>query len=304
MRISNQMQNQMLSDNISRSQSAVYEQTERISSGKRLQRASDDATGWARAAELTSLQERLEQFERNSDYLQSQLESVDQTLSTISDILQNASEIAVTASDATLNESDRVAMANEVDQFLEALVLNANNSYGSQYQFGGVANTAPPFEVTRNANGQIDSVTYVGAAISAQINIADGDALPGQMVGGDADNGVLLSDSSDAFAALIEMRDRLANGENLAETNVQNQVDNAFERVIVGRASIGAYLEHISFVDEVRTSQVEQVMTDIATIEDIDLAQAATELSEKQSAYEAALAMTSKTLRTSLLDYL
>ena len=304
MRISNQMQNQMLSSNIRDSQSAVYEQTERVASGQRIQRASDDASAWGQVTRLQVQQERLDQFERNSDYLQSQLESIDSSLSSLGDILQSASEIAVDASDATLNDSDREALATQLDELIESLVDAANSSYNGQYLFGGMASAEAPFSVTRNAAGQIDSVEYVGADTAAQINIADGDSLPSQLVGGDPENGLLLSDSNDAFSAMIEMRDRLLAGENLAETDLQDQVDDAFERVIVGRASIGAYLEHISFVGDVRTNQTEQITTDISTLADVDLAQAATELSEKETAYQAALAMTSQTLRSSLLDYI
>lgn len=304
MRVSNQMMNQLMSGNIRDDQSAVYSKSQQISSGKRFQFASEDPTAWSRAAHLHGEQGRLAQYEQNAGLLENQLTSIDQSLDSIGNILQSASEIAVRGSDGTLGQSDQATLAEQVDQLLEELVSQANGKYNGHYQFGGVKTDVEPFTVTRNADGKIDSVSYVGADSASKVGIADDDALPGQVVGGDSNNGLLLSDSNDAFSALIKMRDQLMAGNNLANTSLQSQVDNAFERVIVGRAGIGAYLEHISFVGDIRSNQTEQVKNDLSATEGIDTAQAATELSQKQTAYQAALAMASQTMRKSLLDYL
>jgi flagellar hook-associated protein 3 FlgL len=304
MRISNQMQNNMLANNIRKDQAAVYKTTEQMAAGVKFQKASDDPQAWARATELRRSQDQLAQYDRNSALLESQLGFIDQSLSAVSDILQSASEVAVRASDSTLSTSDRTMLSEQVNQLLEEMVSQANSEYNGQYLFGGVRSDVEPFSVTRNADGKIDSVTYEGASNTSNISIAEEDTLPGQVVGGDPNNGVLMSDSSDAFAVLIEMRDHLKTGESLVDTSIQDQVDTAFERVIVGRAVMGAYLEHISFVSEIRLNQTVQVAEDLSSTEGVDLAQAATELSEKQTAYQAALSMASQNMRKSLLDYL
>lgn len=304
MRISNQMMDQMLSGNIRDGQSAVYGKSRQISSGKRFEYASEDPAAWTRAAGLHGEQNRLSQFERNAVLLNNQLTAIDLALDSMGSILQNASEVAVRASDGTLSSGDRTALASQVDQLLEQLVSQANGKYNGQYQFGGMRTDVEPFTATRNAAGQIDSVSYVGADAVSKVGIAANDALPGQMVGGAPGNGLLVSGSNDAFSGLIEMRDRLRAGESLAGTALQAQLDDAFERVVVGRAGVGAYLEHIAFTDDIRENRAVQVMDGLSSIEAIDLAQAASELSEKQTAYQAALAMASQTMRKSLLDYL
>ncbi|QBG47415.1 flagellar hook-associated protein 3 [Verrucomicrobia bacterium S94] len=305
MRISNQMSNRMLSNNILESQSAVYRKEQQIASGNRIEKASDDPVAWARLSQLKDLQDGLTQYERNAELVESRLLSVDQMLDSIGSLLQNASELAVQASDGTLNQSDREILAGQVDELLEQLVSRANHpSDGGGYLFGGVQSESEPFTVTRNADGRIDSVTYEGGGISAMVEVAAGDALPNQLVGGGADNGVLISDSSDAFAPLIEMRDALLAGENPAGTTLQTRIDEAAEQVIVGRASVGAYLEHLSFVNEIRSNQEVSLMENISDIADVDLAQAVSELTEKQTAYQAALAMATKTVDLSLLNYI
>ncbi|MDZ8117241.1 flagellar hook-associated protein FlgL [Pontiella agarivorans] len=305
MRISNQMSNQMLSNNIMDNQAAVYRKEQQIASGNRMEKASDDPVAWARLSQLLDQQEGLVQYERNAQLVESRLLSADQMLDSIGSLLQNASELAVQASDGTLNEADRQVLGAQVDALLEQLVTRANTpSDGGGYLFGGIQSASEPFAVTRNADGYIDSVVYEGGSVSAMVEVAAGDALPNQLVGGGADNGVLISSSTDAFAPLIEMRDRLLAGENLAETTLQTQVDGAAEKVIVSRASVGAYIEHLSFVNEIRGNQDVSLKEDISALEGIDIAQAVSELTEKQTAYQAALAMATKTVNMSLLNYI
>jgi len=303
-RVSNQMLSQMLTNNILDNQTAVYSKEQQVASGKRIQRASDDPTAWAQATRLHGQQERLDQYARNSSMLTSQIASADHSLVSISSILQNASEIAVQGSDATLNAEDRKVLAEQADQLLEQLLTQANGKFNGHYQFGGVRTDSPPFTVTRNAERQISAVSYVGATSASMVEIAEGDSVPSQFVGGDPDNGILISSSSNVFSGLIEMRDRLLAGENLAETSVQESVDVALEKVVVSRAAIGAYQEHLVFVDEIRENQESVLREGISAVEDIDIAQAVSELSEKQMAYQAALAMATQTIKLSLLNYL
>ncbi len=152
----------------------------------------------------------------------------------------------------------------------------------------------------RDDDGRIASVSYAGGASSAGLEIAEGDVLPSQFVG----DGILGSNSSDAFSGLIEMRDRLLAGENLADTSLQGRVDAALENVIVARAMIGAYQEHLTFVGEIRGNHEVVLMEGLSAAEGIDVAKAISVLAEKQLAYQAALAMATQTSKMSLLNYL
>lgn len=303
MRVSNQMMNHMLSSNIQDNQSAVYQKEQQIASGKKITLASEDPALWARATRLHNEKAELEQYARNSGVVGAQLEALDQSLVDISSSLKNVSEMAIQGADGTLSANDRLTLSKQMGAMLEQLVSQANQEYNGKYQFGGVQSDAPPFEVTRNADGQIDSVTYVGAEATTQVEIAEGDALSGQLAGAGV-RGVIMSDSTDPFAPIIQMRDRLAAGENLAGSGLQTQVDSALEHVIVSRGSIGAQLEHVKFVSDIRMDRDVMLNQSISDTEDVDIAEAVTELSAKQTAYEAALAMASKTINLSLLNYI
>jgi flagellar hook-associated protein 3 FlgL len=303
MRVTTQMQHQMMTRYISDNQSGVYAKQEQVASGKRMQQASDDPQAWAVASRLHRQDAQLSAYETNSIRLDAQLSSIDGSLSSIGDILRSASEKAVTASGGTLNPSDRTNLAEQVDQLLEELVMQANSKFDGGYQFGGTQTDQEPFVVTRNADGKIDSVGYTGTTDVPLAAVGANDALPQRLAGGGSD-GVLISGSSDAFAALIDMRDRLVNGENLAESGVQGNVDAALEHLLTDRARVGAYMEHLTLTDSLRNEQQVQLARHLSAMEDVDVAEAVSELSAKNVAYEAALAISAQIMKTSLLNYI
>lgn len=304
MRVSNQMMNQMLTSSITGNQASVYEKQQQVASGKRINKASDDPTAWAKVAGLEQQQNELNGYLKATESASSNLLFLDQSLSSVSDLLQHASELSVKGSGGTLNDVDRDALAEQLDQLLEDLVMVSNSKYNGQYQFGGVDTQTEPFSVTRDVDGAINGVTYDGGSFASTVEVAPGDAVPKQLVGGGASNGILISSTGDAFGTLTSMRDELRAGNNLAESGLQIQMDAISEKVLTDRASVGAFIEHAGFVAEIHSAKDTALATSISGLEDLDIAEAVTELAAKQTAYEAALSMASKTLNTSLMNYL
>lgn len=303
MRVTNQMQHQMMSRYIADNQAAASAKQEEIASGKRMRTASEDPRAWAAADRLRQLQTQLNGYEERSVRLTSQLTSMDSSLSAIGTILQSASEKSVAASSGTLNATDRTNLAGQIDQLLEELVQQANAKFDGHYQLGGTQTAQPPFAVTRNSNGQIGAVAYAGNAEVSVAAVGENDAVPQQLAGGGS-QGVLVSESTDAFAALIELRDRLNAGENPADSSVQGRIDASLENVLTSRARVGAYLEHLKLSDSIRNSRQTQLASQLSATEGVDIASAVSELAAKNVAYEAALSISAQTMKTSLLNYI
>lgn len=303
MRITNQLQNQMLAGQVARNQGEVYRLQEQVASGVQMKVASDNPKNWASVARLERQQTELLRYDEATKLMEDRLESLDVALNAMSDLLQNASEVAVQSGQGLLNEADRNTFAEQVDQLLEQLVVNGNAKYDGQYLFGGVSSSTEPFDVVRDADGRISSVSYVGSEDMATVEIGDGERMARHMVGGGSD-GVLMSDEGNAFEALITLRDQLMSGQNPADTGVQEQIDSAYSSVLTNRAVTGAQMERLTLLTAFRAEQLAQVQERISDKQDVDVAEVVTELSAKNVAYEAVLAMSSKALSISLLNYI
>lgn len=101
---------------LSSAQNDLHKSLERLGSGKRINRASDDAAGLAIADALKSDAVVLKQANRNIDDAQSLSAIADGALSQVSDISIRQQELSVQAANGTLNDSQRGALNEEYQQ--------------------------------------------------------------------------------------------------------------------------------------------------------------------------------------------
>ena len=387
MRVSDQMMSTIMTRYILSNRDAAYKLQEQIASGQRVTVASDDPNSYDTINRLSNSEACVNQYSRNALQLKSELVTLDGSLQKVSGLLEDVSELIVRASNGTIPPADRETMGESVDQMLEDLLTMANANPDGRYIYGGLRTDTPPYEVTRDANGRITSVTYQGNTDVRQVEVGKGSYVSANLPGSDTvgGGGVFQSDQVDLFSDMIQLRDRLLAGENpvsfeaftadpatdtlavtrnyrtgalvqlstdgtlpagldparqyyaiqISPTQIQlaDSLANARAGVAVDftSAGTGAHqitqlsleestrdLEHISSLlgivgareqrVEVCESILSQWQLDIkSTLEDvaaIDVAKATLELSEKKTAYEAALRATSTLMGTSLLNYI
>ncbi|MFH0880571.1 MAG: flagellar hook-associated protein FlgL [Lentisphaerota bacterium] len=216
MRVTNQTVNEMLSRYIINNRNSVFDIQQKIASGKKILNPSDDPNGYDTIVRLEDSLACIQQYDRNAVQLKNELLNTDGTLQQVTDVLHRVSELIVTASNGTTPPEDRQTISKEVDQLLEDMVNLANSNPEGRYIFGGLRTNAQPYVVTRDANGQIVDVTYQGNQDVRQVEVGKNAFVPANIPGTDAAGGmaVFQSQNQDVFSDLIQLRDRLAAGEN------------------------------------------------------------------------------------------
>ncbi|MBK8979978.1 MAG: flagellar hook-associated protein FlgL [Planctomycetes bacterium] len=155
-----------------------------ISSGRRVERPSDDPTAAARILPLVADLRALDRMRANGELAKGVLDLGAYSLEQISEHMTTAREIALQAANTTVGGKDRESLADEVDQLLDQLVSLANAQRGGRYLFGGSVDGTAPF--VRLDSGDRTRVVYrgddrergveVGPGIRMSVNFA-GDAL-------------------------------------------------------------------------------------------------------------------------------
>src|SRR5699024_418193 len=74
----------------------------------------------------------------------------------------------------TMNSSDRLAVKAEVETEIATFVDALNTNFGGRYIFGGTETTTTPFEITRDASGEMTGITYNGTDQNLSREIASG----------------------------------------------------------------------------------------------------------------------------------
>ena len=101
---------------------------ERLSSGKRINTASDDAAGLSISERMQAQIRGFNQAIRNVNDGISMVQAVDGALAEITDSLQRMRELAVQAVNGSNSASDRIALQNELSSLIEQINMTANST--------------------------------------------------------------------------------------------------------------------------------------------------------------------------------
>ena len=145
-------------DTLSRRQAELGALQDQLTTGKRVQRASDDPAAAARAERALASIGRSETSQRAVDASRVLMTQAESTLGDAGGLLQRARELMVAAGNASYGDAERKGIADELQSLRDQLLSLANAGDGAgTYLFGGQGSTQKPFVDT--ATG----VQYVAA---------------------------------------------------------------------------------------------------------------------------------------------
>ncbi len=158
-------------DSLQRRQQALATSQEQLTTGKRVNRASDDPAAAARAERALAAEKHTDAKQRAVNASQNAMQLADSALGDANDLLQQIREALVAAGNGSYSDTERQAQATKIATLRDQLFTVANRQDGAgAYLFGGQSPDRAPF---LDAAG---GVTYQGT--SGQVSAASGDPLP------------------------------------------------------------------------------------------------------------------------------
>ena len=138
MRITNKMMTNNMMSNINKNKLGMNSLEEQYSSGKKIQRPSDDPIVTVRALKLrTNLSELSQYYEKNIPDAKSWMDVTESALTTVNDILKQVNTYCVQGSSDTLTASDRSSIVSNLDQLKQQIYQEGNTNYAGRYVFTG-----------------------------------------------------------------------------------------------------------------------------------------------------------------------
>lgn len=188
---------------LSNSQSMAATSLERLSSGLRINSASDDAAGLAISSRLQAQVEGLNQAARNANDGVSLLQTAEAALQEVTNNLLRVRELAVQASNATLSSADRSAINTEVTQLVAEMERVASNTsfVGTNLLDGTFSSKT--FQVGAN-NGETVSVASIASAKTTALGQAYAASDTGSAVNTTASDGTNVSINTVNIAASVD----------------------------------------------------------------------------------------------------
>ena len=133
-------------DTLARRQSELNSLQDQLTTGKRVNRASDDPAAAARAERALASIGRSETSQRAVDASKVLMTQAESTLGSAGDLLQRTRELMVSAGNASYGDVERKGIADELQQIRDQLLSLANTGDGAgTFLFGGQGSTQKPF---------------------------------------------------------------------------------------------------------------------------------------------------------------
>jgi flagellar hook-associated protein 3 FlgL len=268
-----------------------------VSTGQRITEPEDDPSGVNTALSLESQIRAVAQYGTNATTALTMTQASYSGLTSLKSVSDSAGEMA-TLGTGTLGTDAMTSYGTQTNELIEQAVQAANTQYNGQYLFAGTATNTPPFTVTRDAAGDITSVTYAGNSSSAQTPLSSTTSVT-PLTDGTTNAGVATF-----ITNLISLRDALNSGDTTAVAATQAGLT-AGENTIVGAiATNGGMQSRIEAAQTEDTSESTNLQTSMSADVSADLPTTVTKLDQAQTAYSAALQSAVSTMQLSILKYL
>lgn len=168
---------------VSTTQNELTRSLERLSSGRRINRAADDAAGLAIAEKMRSQARGLDQGIRNGEDGISLLQTAEGALAESHALLERMRELALQAANDTLTVDDRLAIQKEMDQLARELSritntteFNNKNLLGGAFTDQAIAAGAGPDQALPVSIAPMDAAS-LGVAASRGVYVLEGDVI-------------------------------------------------------------------------------------------------------------------------------
>lgn len=294
MRVSTLMMYQQNMRGITDSQSAWLKYGEQMSTGKRVNRASDDPVAASQAVVLSQAQAQNSQFATARGFATQRVSIEEKTLSQVTTAIQSAQEKIVNAGNGTLSDDDRASLATELQGIRDQILNLANSTDGNgRYIFAGYKTDAAPFDDqgnyvggTLNVEQQVDTsrTMVIGHTGNLVFDNATSNAKP------DADTNIFKALDS-AIAALntpVQDDDTAKDTAAAAIDRTNRSLSNSLNNVLSVRAELGTQLNELDKLDSLGDDRALAQTQQMSNLVDVDWNETISNYTMQQTALQAA----------------
>jgi flagellar hook-associated protein 3 FlgL len=292
MRISTGYQFETYSSDIRVAQEKLFTFEKQVSTGKRINRPSDDPYGTSSSLTMRSLKSGIEQYQSNLETAKGNLGYTEGALDEMHKVMSRAYQLSVSGANSSTEQTARNAMAAEITSLQRRLVDLANSrGPNGAYLFAGQKNDAQPY----SAAGA--TLTYSGDTNDVVVETGPSDTMAVNSQGEPL--------VSDAFNRLETLKNNLLGGNVGALTGVSiTEMQTSMQAINAERGAVGAKMRTVSDLTSQYTRRVDDLTKGISDVEDVDISQAILNYRLAQAAYEGALNVASQGFQTSLMDFI
>lgn len=305
-----------LNSTLQRLERLQYEMTE----GKKFRVPSDDPIGASKSLKFNTDISKVEQYLRNTKDAASWMKETELALKEINSVLHRVNELTVQAANGT-NSEDLDKIKEEIKELKGHLIQIGNTTYAGRSIFTGFKTDKPLLD--ENGNYLVDLKKYdvldengnptgekkdeifvynVGVAERVSVN-----TLGNKIFGSgnkDYTSDVSVGDKAYLFDMFEKLEAALNTNNNDDLQSALTDIKDAMSNVLSVTAEIGAKSNRLDLTKNKIENQIVNLKELLSFNEDVSLPEAYMNLAIAENAYRASLAVGSRIIQPSLMDFL
>jgi flagellar hook-associated protein 3 FlgL len=293
---------------LSNIENRMSSENKQITSGIRVNQASDDPTAIASILDFQRTIDQISQVQTNLNTANTEALAADGALQSASTALDQLVSIASQGASSTVTATSRAVLGQQVQQIAQQMVSIANTTVQGRYIFGGDDATTPPYSFDwSQPDGVVPSASAGNLASTTTLRNATGGTINPHMTAQaifDIRDGSGNPTTGNVFQAIYALGQAL-------QTNDQAGVQAAIPILQAAVAQVGqatTFYGHVeNWIQNAQQDGTEisnNLQQALGTTRDADIAAAASQLTLDQTALNAALAAHGSFNTRSLFSYL
>ncbi|MBE5812369.1 MAG: flagellar hook-associated protein 3 [Clostridiales bacterium] len=298
MRVTNSMVVNNLLSSLGKNATRLAKYQNQVSTGKRIEKLSDDPVGASYSIRYNTDIEKENQYLSNIESSKEILTATETALTSTNEVLARMRELTVQAAGAAPSDSTRQSIKVELEQLRDEIISLGNTTYNGRYIFSGYKTNkelltdegtyAITVEDTEQINYQIseNNIMQVNTLGTTIFGLGEADAKPKMLA--DIDKLITMVDSGSAEEINACLTD----------------LDDAQDKVLAGMTEIGGKMNRLELSKSRVVNNVTYLEEAKSLNDDVDTAEAVTNLYMEKATYSAALQIGATVIQQSLLDFL
>jgi flagellar hook-associated protein 3 FlgL len=290
---------------VNRIQQRISDASSQVSSGKKINVASDAPDQIDSLLQLRADEQSNTQVQSNLTLAQTDAQSADSALGASILLMDRAVTLATQGATATSDATSRASLAGEVESLQEQMVAYSQAQVQGRYIFSGDQDGSPSYALDLNSANGVDQLS--NAASTLQIQNPAGGSFPASKTAQeifDDQNADGSSAADNVFAALNTLRTALLNNDSDAIGASIGNLQQASDHLNSMEAFYGTVEDRIQDATTFASNYDTQLQTEVSQEQDADVTAAATELTQANTQLQAAYQARAEMPHTSLFQFL
>ncbi|UVI29896.1 flagellar hook-associated protein FlgL [Paenibacillus spongiae] len=299
LRVTPSMMHMQLTRNLTRNLTQMQELQNQVTTGRKINKASDDPVGITYSLRYRTELASNEQYQKNVDSALSWLDFNDTVLDQAGQVLHRVKDLVVQGSNGTNPQVALDSIRDEISQLKNQLLDISNSKVNGKYVFNGQTFDKMPYDPN---TPNFDPKTVVTDTGEISYAVGVGVTLPINLTGNQVFGAV--GETDNVFAVLDNIMAGLTAGSQGAVSAQIGNIESRMDKILNARSEVGARVNRVELMQN-RLQDLELNLTDMKSkTEDADFEKLLIESKVNESIYQASLSVGAKVISPTLVDFL